>query len=112
MTEVEEPIVALFDLDGTLADHDGELHRRLERMRSPSEPPDAPVEVMWETAPEYLRERTKAIRGNPGFWINLPPLPGGFRGPGGSPPPRVPGRGPDQGTPSPPDRLDGEAPVV
>jgi len=78
MTEPENPIVALFDLDGTLADHDGELRRRLEPMRSPAEPPDVPVGVAWETAPQYLRERMRAIRGNPGFWINLPPLRAGF----------------------------------
>jgi 5'-nucleotidase len=78
MTEPETPIVALFDLDGTLADHNGELHRRLERMRSPAESPDVPFEPAREAAPGYLRERTKAIRGNPGFWINLRPIRAGF----------------------------------
>lgn len=78
MTDADKPIVALFDLDGTLADHNGELRRRLDRMRSPGEPSDLPAAISWETAPEYLRERMKAIRGNPGFWINLPPLQAGF----------------------------------
>jgi 5'-nucleotidase len=78
MTEPEKPIVALFDLDGTLADHNGELHRRLDQMRSPAESLDVPFQIAWETAPGYLRERMKAIRGNPGFWINLPPLRAGF----------------------------------
>jgi 5'-nucleotidase len=78
MTEPEVPIVALFDLDGTLADHDGELHRRLELMRSPAEPSDVPADFSRGSEPEYLLERRRAIRNNPGFWINLPPLRSGF----------------------------------
>ncbi len=41
MPDPENPIVAIFDLDGTLADHSGELRRRLESMRSPQGPRDA-----------------------------------------------------------------------
>jgi 5'-nucleotidase len=78
MNETEDPIVALFDMDGTLADHSGELRRRMEQLRSPGESPDDFKEFGWEEAPDYLRERMKAIRGNPGFWINLPPLEAGF----------------------------------
>jgi 5'-nucleotidase len=78
MIEPQNPIVALFDLDGTLADHSGELRRRMELLRSPGESPDALKAFGWDEAPDYLRERMKTIRSNPGFWINLPPLEAGF----------------------------------
>jgi 5'(3')-deoxyribonucleotidase len=74
----DTPIVALFDLDGTLADHTGELTRRLARMRSPHEPEIVLEEFALDRAPEYLRERIRTIRSNPGFWVNLPVLTAGF----------------------------------
>jgi 5'-nucleotidase len=78
MSEGEDPIVALFDMDGTLADHTGELQRRLDRMSSPQEPPADLSAFGWDDQPEYLRERIRLIRSNPGFWINLPILKAGF----------------------------------
>jgi 5'(3')-deoxyribonucleotidase len=78
MSEEDDPIVALFDMDGTLADHTGELHRRLERKRSPQEPPTDLEAFGWDGQPDHIRERIRAIRGNPGFWINLPALRAGF----------------------------------
>jgi 5'(3')-deoxyribonucleotidase len=72
------PIVALFDMDGTLADHNGELQRRLDALRSPSEP-DIDIAVAdWAELPSYLQARIRLIRGNPGFWIDLPMLRAGF----------------------------------
>lgn len=79
MDDREKPIVALFDMDGTLADYSGELCRRLELMRSPHEPEKPSPHYVWEQVPDYLRERMKAIRDNPGFWVNLPPLDAGFQ---------------------------------
>ena len=78
MNEGDRPIVALFDLDGTLADHNGELLRRLDVLRFPGE---ADVELSsadWAGLPGYLQERVRIIRGNPGFWIELPKLRAGF----------------------------------
>jgi 5'(3')-deoxyribonucleotidase len=78
MDERDDPIVALFDMDGTLADHNGELQRRLGLMRSPQEPEVNLKEFGLVDQPEYVQERTRAIRGNPGFWIGLPILERGF----------------------------------
>jgi len=78
MNNEDQPIVALFDMDGTLANHTGELHRRLELMRSPHEPGIALEDFAWGSQPEYIQERVRVIRSNPGFWINLPVLARGF----------------------------------
>src|SRR5689334_20236412 len=78
MTASDDPVVALFDLDGTLADHNGELRRRLELMRAPEEAEYPEGSLGMDRSPEYIRERMIAIRSNPGFWINLPVLPRGF----------------------------------
>src|SRR5689334_2500047 len=78
MADQENPIVALFDMDGTLADYSGELRRRLELMRSPHEPESEFHEFAWDEYPDFLRERIRAIKNNPGFWINLPPMLAGF----------------------------------
>ena len=78
MIEPEIPMVALFDLDGTLADHNGELRRRLHLMRAPEETGETLVDVGLDRMPQHIQERVRAIRGNPGFWINLPPLRAGF----------------------------------
>src|SRR4051812_43782804 len=78
MSVEDDPIVALLVLDGTLADHMGELQRRLELIRSPGEPKIDPTAFGWVEQPAYFRERIRLIRGNPGFWINLPVLAGDF----------------------------------
>lgn len=78
MSTEDNPIVALFDMDGTLADHNGELLRRLDLMRSPDEPATDLSASSWDSQPEYLRERIRVIRSNPGFWLNLPVLAAGF----------------------------------
>ena len=36
------------------------------------------MELGFEASPEHVRERIRAVRGNPGFWINLPVLSAGF----------------------------------
>jgi 5'-nucleotidase len=78
MNGADEPIVALFDLDGTLADHNGELLRRLDLLRSPGEPDIELSSADWAGLPRYVQERVRIIRGNPGFWIELPLLRAGF----------------------------------
>jgi 5'-nucleotidase len=72
---MESEKIALFDMDGTLCDYQGELSRRLEILRSPHEPKE---EWGWNNEPPYLYARMKLIKNNPGFWINLPRLDAGF----------------------------------
>jgi 5'-nucleotidase len=71
-------VVALVDMDGTLADYTGELNRRLGLMRSPHEPELPQSGFAWDGEPEYIKERMQVIKGNPGFWTKLPPLTDGF----------------------------------
>lgn len=78
MDTTENPIVALFDLDGTLADYTGELRRRLGLMRSPNDPDLDPNVFRHDGEPDWLRQRRKMIQNVPGFWSSLPRLEAGF----------------------------------
>jgi FMN phosphatase YigB (HAD superfamily) len=72
--KLAEPI-ALFDLDGTLADYDSAMRRDMRLLQSPGEP-DWGAHI--EDEPEYLRERSSLIRRVPGWWENLDKHPPGF----------------------------------
>ncbi len=69
--------IALFDMDGTLADYSGEMLRGLQKLASPGEPP--PV-LAWDDAnsPAWLEARMRLIKSQVGWWRNLPPLVLGF----------------------------------
>ncbi len=69
--------VALVDLDGTIADYDGEMKKEQAALRSPSEPPSYD-RYLDEKEPEYIERRRKLIQQRPGFWRNLPRHPLGF----------------------------------
>lgn len=71
-----EPI-ALFDIDGTLADFDGSMRPKLAALRSPGEDPEAEA-TEHEEVP-YMRERRRLIKGQPGFWRDLALIPLGFQ---------------------------------
>lgn len=59
--------IALFDLDGTLADYDGQLLRDLQRIASEYEPPPA----LYSNIP-YLEARRHVITNQTGWFANLP----------------------------------------
>jgi 5'-nucleotidase len=61
-------MIALFDLDDTLADYRGQVLRDLKRIASDGEPPVAEV---FSTKP-YLSARRKMITAQVGWWLNLP----------------------------------------
>jgi hypothetical protein len=74
---VNDDKIALFDMDGSLADFDGALRAQLEMMRAPSEPPIP--DNLWDMERElYIKARMRAIKAVPGFWLNLPPIQRGF----------------------------------
>ena len=66
--------IALFDMDGTLADYDGALLRDLNKIRSPHEPKieDAHVDL------PYIEARRHMISSQIGWWLNLKPFKLGF----------------------------------
>ena len=75
-TKPAEPI-ALFDIDGTLADFDAAMQRRLEELRSPGEDPKSD-ETAFEDVP-YVKARRRLIKAQPGFWRDLMPIQLGFQ---------------------------------
>ena len=71
-----EPI-ALFDMDGTLADFDKSMRAKLANLRSPGEDPRAD-ETAYEDVP-YVKARRRLIKSQPGFWRDLERIPLGFQ---------------------------------
>ncbi len=67
MTRGEIEKVALFDLDGTLCDHDWGLANSLNSLRSPEEK----IYDSARGAPEYIKNRTDLIRASSSWWENL-----------------------------------------
>jgi hypothetical protein len=70
--------VALFDMDGSLFDHDAGVIEALRAMRSPEEP-EVP-EDLWalERAP-HMKARMDMIRSMPGWWRALKPIENGLK---------------------------------
>ncbi len=62
--------IALFDMDGTIVDFDGQMRRDIERMRSPNEEVIDP----WDRSKSWMIERRKTIMKQNGWWKNLPQL--------------------------------------
>jgi 5'-nucleotidase len=74
--EQESENVALFDLDGTLADFDGAMTRGMRALAAPGEP-------LWTSAnekdePPHLTARRRMVKQIPGFWSGRPQLSDGF----------------------------------
>jgi hypothetical protein len=67
--------IALFDLDGTLADYDGRMRRDLKRLQGLSETEYA---LHDRKAPKYFGARLDLIKAQTGWWLSLPKLPLGF----------------------------------
>jgi FMN phosphatase YigB (HAD superfamily) len=67
--------VALFDLDGTLADYEAKLRHDLEPLRSPGEPP---IRISWGETEPWEEARMDLIKSQAGWWESLDPISGGF----------------------------------
>lgn len=70
------PPIGLLDLDGTVADYDGEMNKFLATLASPEEPPY--VAQSRDNEPPHIQARRNLIKKLPGFWRNLPKLELGF----------------------------------
>lgn len=75
MIAIEDPRIALFDLDGSLANYVKKLYKELELLRGPNE----------STADDYndnlphIAARQLLIKNTPGFWLNLERIEAGFK---------------------------------
>jgi len=71
------PAIALFDMDGTLFDYDGQMQKDLVNLMSPEETITEEMlreGDMWALAKDhpYLERRMDLIKKVPGWWKNLP----------------------------------------
>lgn len=67
--------VALWDLDGTLADYDGSMDEIQNSLRSPEETWTGRAHAV---VTPWMKARIELVRKMPGFWRNLKPLARGF----------------------------------
>lgn len=74
--DLREAPVALIDLDGTLADFDGEMQKRMGLITSPNEPVWDPDDEEHELP--HIQHRRRLIKSTPGFWSGLAELNDGF----------------------------------
>ncbi len=68
--------IALFDLDGTLADFDGSMREYMRKLAAPNEPEWDPDREGSEDP--WIKARRQMIKTVPGFWLGLAPMPDGF----------------------------------
>ena len=74
-------MLALVDLDGTLADYDSAMTMGMLALASPDEIFSEAINlpgVSRTTLPAYLQERERVVRSLPGFYGGLSPIPSGF----------------------------------
>lgn len=74
-TQTKTRNIALFDLDGTLADYDGRMRRDLLRIQKRGEFCYSPHD---HQAPKYFGIRLDLIKAQQGWWLKLPKLKRGF----------------------------------
>jgi len=79
MTETNKPAepIALFDMDGTLADFARSMKAKLADLRSPKEDPTLD-ETAYEDVP-HVKARRRLIKSQPGFWRDLEKVELGFQ---------------------------------
>lgn len=66
--------IALFDMDQTLFDYEGQLRRDLALLRSPGEIDPVTLENLWNIDEPWIKARMNLIKMYPGWWRNLPRL--------------------------------------
>jgi len=71
-----EDLVALVDMDGTVADFDGAMTAELAKMHGPSEPRVGTT--AGKKLPRHIYARMRAVMNDHNWWANLPRLQDGF----------------------------------
>ncbi len=75
---LNNPHIALVDMDGVLVDYEGQLCVDLEKMRSPSEPLITRDNIHDYSRDPWIEQRIYTIKHQLGWWENLPHLPLGW----------------------------------
>lgn len=70
-------LIALVDMDGTIADFDGAMIRELQKLAAPGEEAFLGPDGRYLELP-HIKARRRAIRSKPGFWRTLPTYAPGF----------------------------------
>ncbi len=70
--------VALFDMDGSLADYTASLAAALDSLRSSDEPPVTEENIWTLEKQRHIQNRMHLIKSQPGFWLNLAPIQDGM----------------------------------
>lgn len=69
-----EQDIGLIDLDGSVADFDGQMRNDIKLLMGPDEEPIDP----WDRTKPWIRQRKQLIMRQPGWWANLPKYKLGF----------------------------------
>lgn len=64
-----EDKTALFDMDNTLFDYEGQIKRDLAKLAAPDDPE---ITELWDNTPPHIEARIELIKSVPGWWLNLP----------------------------------------
>lgn len=75
MNNIKLDNIALFDLDGVLADYYKGITNAFTKIAGPN---DIPYKDFDPEMPDYMKERIRLIRNQPGWWRNLEPYQLGF----------------------------------
>ena len=68
---IKKKDIALFDMDGTIVDYQGQMIRDLNLIRGPKEPEILDLDHS-DSLPSYLEARRRLIKNQTGWWRNLP----------------------------------------
>jgi 5'(3')-deoxyribonucleotidase len=73
---MQDNLISLVDMDGTLCDYDSAMMRDLNRLKSSEE---SVVQDLWDERLPHLKERMSLIKRQPNWWRNLEPIISGMR---------------------------------
>ncbi len=79
MGDTKADAIALFDMDGSLADFNGAMIRSYNSILSPDEIPLTRETLHGLEEKDYVKARMRLIKQQPGWWLGLEPIPDGFQ---------------------------------
>ena len=71
--------IALFDMDGSIADFEGAMRRDLNLLKGPLEPELQGGDLWTLETQDHIRHRMRMIKSQPGWWLELPVIQKGMQ---------------------------------